>query len=250
LQRTALILFIIPFITGCAILKKETTEQAGEIKNSVSYEQIRALNITNNDFNIIKAEINIIIGNEREKMLGNIKYKEPETYLISIRNHTGIEGARILITSDSILVNDRINKKLYYGSTDYLNKKYGITIGLLPIITGDLIIDDNDSTVMECIKNAANINTDIGGKKIHYKIDCGKTKVTSVNIEDEITGKKLKIEFKKFEKDESCQIAKKITIKSNEENERIEINIEKCELGLENDITFIPGKKYEKILLK
>jgi len=239
-----------PFITGCAILKKETTAQAGEINNSVSYEQIRALNITNNDFNIIKAEIDIIIGNESEKMLGNIKYKETETYLVSIRNHTGIEGARILITSDSILVNDRINKKLYYGSTDYLNKKYGITTKLLPIIVGDFIIGDNDSTVMECSKNDANIEADIGGKKIHYKIDCGKKKITSVIIEDEITGKKIKIEYKKFEKDGVCQIARKITIKSNEEEERIEINIEKYELGLENDITFIPGKKYEKILLK
>lgn len=238
------------FITGCAILKKVDNVRTDESKNGVSYKQIRALNLTNSDFNIIKAEIDIIIGSEREKMLGYIKYKEPETYLISVRNRTGIEGARILITSDTIMVNDRINKKLYYGSTDYLNRKYGITTGLLPVIIGDFIIDNDDNEIIACAKNEAYINTEIVGKKIHFKIDCEKTKVTGVNIEDVITEKMLKIEFSKFKRDAYCSIARSITIESNEEDERIEINIDRLEFVLENDITFIPGKKYEKILLK
>jgi len=250
LQKTALILFLMPFITGCAILKKENTVRTDERKNGVSYQQISALNLTNKDFNIIKAEIDIIKGSKREKMLGNIKYKEPETYLISIRNRSGIEGARILIKSDSIMVNDRINKKLYYGSTDYLNKKYGITTGILPVIIGDFIIGKDDNKIITCTKNETYINTEIGSKKIHFKIDCGKKKVTGVNIEDEITEKVLEIEFKKFEKNAYWSIARNITIKSNEEDERIEINIERLEFVMENEITFIPGKKYEKILLK
>jgi len=148
------------------------------------------------------------------------------------------------------MVNDRINKKLYYGSTDYLNKKYGITTGILPVIIGDFIIGKDDNKIITCTKNEAYINTEIGSKKIHFKIDCGKKKVTGVNIEDEITEKVVEIEFKKFEKNAYWSIARNITIKSNEEDERIEINIEKLEFVLENEITFIPGKKYEEILLK
>jgi len=241
----------VTFITGCAIVKKETVARPdGGGKKAIGYEEIKSLNITNNNFNIIKAEINIFTEGENEKLLGYIKYNNTETYLISIRNRSGIEGARILITSDSILVNDRINKKLYYGSTSYLNKKYGITTEILPIILGDFIIVNGDNRIVKCNKNTAYIDNELKGKKTHFTVDCEKMKVTSVIIEDEITERKFAIDFKKFEKYKNCYLARKITIKSSKEDERIEVNIEKFEQGVENDITFIPGKKYEKVLLK
>ena len=118
MRKNALILLLIYCITGCSVVKRETnTDFLSEENQTNSYEQIRALNITNKDFNIIKAEIDISTDNEKQKLLGSIKYKTPETYLISIRNKSGIEAARILITSDTIMINDRINKKLYYGNT-------------------------------------------------------------------------------------------------------------------------------------
>ena len=58
----------------------------------------------------------------------------PDKFLISIKSHTGIEVARIFLTGDSIMINDRINKKLYYGSTSYLKNKYGLTTAVFPVI--------------------------------------------------------------------------------------------------------------------
>ena len=68
-----------------------------------------------------------------------LKFEYPDKYLISIKSRTGIEGARIYISEDTILFNDRINKKMYYGSSLYLKRKYGLTTNFLPLIFGDIV---------------------------------------------------------------------------------------------------------------
>ena len=86
------------------------------------FESTKNQNITNNGFFIQKAEIEIVTGEGKEKYLASIKFEKPDKYLISVKSRTGIEGARIYISNDSILVNDRINKKLYSGNTFYLKR--------------------------------------------------------------------------------------------------------------------------------
>ncbi len=148
------------------------------------------------------------------------------------------------------MVNDRINKKLYYGSTNYLNKKYGITTEMLPIILGDFITNIEDGEINECEKNKAYVDDRIKGKEIKYTVDCNKMKVINLTVYDEITQTNININFRNFNKRDEYTIARNISLKADNKNERIEINIEKLEIGLKNDIIFIPGKKYEKILLR
>lgn len=245
-----LILFV-PYITGCASLKKSTIQETTGIeRNKVNYQEIRELNLSNNDFNIIKADI-IITGNDgKEKLLGNIKYKDGGTYLISLRNRSGIEGARIFITNDTILINDRINKTLYYGSSDYLEDKYGITTEILPIILGDFITDKRNKESLECSKNKTYINELVGTKEINYTIDCNKKKIRNISVKDKFTGTKINIELSKFIETEEYSIAQNIFITTDNQKERIDVSIEKISIGIEREITFIPGRNYEKILLK
>ena len=60
-------------------------------------------NITNTDFYIQKAEIEFTNKDNRQKFLCSIKYQRPDKYLISIKSRTGIEGARIYVSEDSII---------------------------------------------------------------------------------------------------------------------------------------------------
>ena len=56
------------------------------------------------------------------------------------------------------MINDRFNKKLYYGSTSYLKSKYGVTTALLPVFLGDYVNDQKlDSTKIKCIDGKLNI---------------------------------------------------------------------------------------------
>jgi len=241
----------VPIITGCAAIKKSKMQETyGIVRNKVNYQDIKELNISNNDFNIIKADIVITRIDRKEKLLGNLKYQKDGTILVSMRNRSGIEGARVFITNDTILVNDRINKELYYGSADYLEEKYGITTYMLPIILGDLITHKNNQEKIDCNKNTTFINDIISGKEINYTIDCGRRKIRNVSIKDRLSGKKINIELKNFIETEEYSIATNIYISADNQKEKIEVSIEKLVIGLEREITFIPGRNYEKVLLR
>jgi hypothetical protein len=208
------------------------------------------LNITNSDFNITKAEIEIANDTEKQKMICNMKYKKSGIYLISLRNQAGIEAARIFITKDTLLINDRINKRIYYGEPNYLLDKYGITTTILPVVLGDFISDTGGDKVAECDNGKTVIIEKTGVKELEYTIDCRKKKVTEIKAFSFETKKGILIRFEKFNELEESTMPKSITITDNKEETRISIIIEKIEKGPEGDITFIPGKNYEAVLLK
>jgi len=146
LQKIGIILLICFFTASCSVTRKERTNVNDKLNRTFSdntLESIKYQNITSNSFFIQKAEIILLTKNGKERFIANIKFEKPDKYLISIKNITGIEGARIYINEDSILVNDRINKKLYFGNSYNLKKKFGLTIDLIPLIFGDIVLDKN-----------------------------------------------------------------------------------------------------------
>lgn len=250
-MRKLTLIVLIVAITGCSVARKNAGVVSLETTGKISLShQIMAFNISNNDFNILKAEIDIRNDTEGQRMVGNMKYKKPGTYLISIRNQTGIEAARIFINEDTVLINDRINKKLYFGSTDYLFGKYGITAAILPIILGDFITDSDGNEEIICVNNQASYRKENGNKELIYNIDCGKRKVTDVRSLDPVTGKGIIIKFEKFDKIDQIAIPRDIKIMDSAAETSIHLNIIKIETGPESKIIFIPGKNYEQVLLK
>ena len=251
MQKIAVLILFVPFIAGCATLRKSNMQNtSGIVRDRVNCQDIKRLNLSNTDFNIIKADIVVTGNDEKEKILANIKYQKDGTFLISMRNKSGIEGARVFLTKDTILVNDRINRELYYGSAVYLETKYGIATEMLPIILGDLVTDTNKKETLNCNKNTTFVSDIISGKEISYTIDCGKRKISNVSVKDRFSGKKINIELSNFVETEEYTIATRITITTENQQEKIDVSIEKLDIGLEREITFIPGKNYEKILLR
>lgn len=198
---------------------------------------------------MIKAEIKLISDGINEKFLGNIKYKDPDRYLISIRNSAGIEGARAIITADSMKINDRLNKIYYLADRNYIYNKYGITTKLIPLVIGDYITENNYDDTIKCEKNNACINEIIEDLNIRYIVDCNIEKVIKIEIDDYIKGRYLKIECSDFKNFGDNYIAEKIIIE-NEKNEKIVIDIIKIEAAILNDIELIPGRNYDTIVLK
>jgi hypothetical protein len=250
LQKGTIILLCF-LVNGCSVTRKIADTEIHNQEVQLKFmEQVKALNITNSDFNISKAEIEIANDVEKQKMICNMKYKKPGIYLISLRNQTGIEAARIFIKEDTILINDRINKKLYYGKPSYLFDKYGIATAVLPILLGDFISDINDNEEPECVNGKTIFNKKEGIRELNYTIDCRKKKVTEIRALNIETEKEIIIEFDKFNALEESTIPENIVINDNANETRINISIERIEKGLENDITFVPGKNYETVLLR
>ena len=240
-------------VSGCSVFRNngKTIEEKPEILNSGNVvEKTEKQNITNNGFFIQKAEIEVINSEGSNKFTANIKFEKPDIYLISLRSRTGIEGARIFISGDSIQMNDRINKKLYSGTSSYLNRKYGFSQSFLPIIFGDLILEKRCETGNEkCEGDKLVFACQSKGISLNYGIDCKWRKVVSVDQINSFSQDGLKISYEKFFKISGILIPKIIEFKDSQYDIEIKIKILKVELPWTGNVNFIPGRGYELIEL-
>jgi Domain of unknown function (DUF4292) len=252
LRKINFILFLLILSTGCSVIRNGRNRNYGLSDAIVSeklFESIRKQNITSNSFFIQKAEFLISSKEGAEKLLGSIKFESPDKYLISIKSRTGIEAARIFISDDTILINDRINRKQYYGSTQYLKSKYGITTSVLPIIFGDYITDNLSDNKAICSDGKLDIIGTVGGIKIKYVIDCKKGKIILAIPENRSNEEGIEIQYSDFFKNENVLSPGKIEIKDFQRETTVDIKIQKIESQWSGKIEFVPGKGYELIRL-
>ncbi|MBE0654758.1 MAG: DUF4292 domain-containing protein, partial [Bacteroidales bacterium] len=119
MQKTVVILVVLLLVTNCSVSKFKAKERSGTYDyeaGSLEVNKLEDYNLTNLSFYIQKADIEVISRGGKESLLASVKYRFPDSYLISLRTRTGIEAARVLIRSDSVFINDRINRAMYYGS--------------------------------------------------------------------------------------------------------------------------------------
>jgi hypothetical protein len=249
LQKIGFALFLVIFITGCLAIKNQDVKSSlvsNDLEEKILLKRVEKQNITNESYIIQKAIVEIITPEETKKVLVNIKFEKPDKYLFSIKSRTGIEVSRIFISADTILVNDRINKKLYYGSSSYIKVKYGFSISVLPVILGDYI----EGKILEggignCSYGKRNIVCTINGININYIIDCRKGKAISVTNDNGIYDNGIKIQFKDFKKEGMTVFPGSIFIDDFKGNSKINIKILKFESQWNGKIDFVPGDKYE-----
>ena len=250
MQKIGYIFFLFVFLAGCSVVKKKSISGNIVTERSVSnlLENIKKQNITNENFFVQKAEIEVISDDYKQKLLASIKFNFPDRYLISLRSKTGIEVARIFITEDTVLVNDRLNKILYFGKPENLKKKYNISNELLPIIFGDLITGKEGSgDNLICTDNNADISYNLSGIKINYIVDCERMKIVSARQEISIKTNYTEIKYDNFIKAGYGLIPSKIHMDFNESG--ITVKIEKIESPWAGTIEFIPGSRYDLIEL-
>lgn len=252
MQKVIIILFIFSFI-GCSVFRnrEEITLNNGN-ENIPNISKILKQNLSAESFLISKIEITLERNREKQKFLCNVKYENSGKILISLRSSNGIEGIRIYIDRDTILVNDRINRKLYYGSSLQLYEKYRISIDYLPVLLGDMIIE-KESLIKEdnrCLNGIAEITGLIGKRTIRYNIDCNKSKVTSAEFVTDSCDNRIYAEFKKFNKIKKNYYPSIISIDGVYDKDRLNIKIKEPEAYKGPELKLIPGNNYELILLK
>ena len=100
-------------LSGCSSMKKTiiNVPVKSESNNLELTERTLNRNLTGIDFNIVKAEVEVMNNGESQKLVASVKYRKPGNYLVTIRNRTGIEAARVYITHDTVLINYSIYRK-------------------------------------------------------------------------------------------------------------------------------------------
>jgi hypothetical protein len=211
---------------------------------------VKNQNLTNFDFFIQKGEVEYITDSGKDKYLFTVKFEKPGRYLVSIKNRTGIEGVRIFVSGDTLMANDRINKVLYSASSLYLQRNFGISQSLLPLIFGDIILDKNHENKSEkCIGNKVNFESRVKGQSLEFEIDCGKRKLIMAGQEGMNLQMVTEIKYDQFSNIGGISIPKYIEMHQNQTNTTIKIKILKIEIPWSGNIDFVPGRDYEKMEL-
>lgn len=230
------------------------TKSINRSKDTIDAESVMMLtrvaqqNITQHSFYITKAEIEILSDNRSEEFLASIKFSKPDKYLISLKSKAGIEAVRILVTNDTILVNDRFNRTHYYGSAQNVYRKYRISNKLLSLIFGDYVDKqciDNEHNM--CENNVLNVKCTDRRTELNYQIDCKKEKVKELKFIDDYGRKEVEIAFTDFFEISGISIPGKIYIAGLMDIRMINITLKKVELPWEGNLDFVPGNKYQRI---
>ncbi len=247
-MRKIVIIFIIAnFTSGCAVNRFSQTDSTGRTSSGNILADTKNQNISNNSYFIQKAEIEIITNEGKQKFIGTVKFEKPDSYLISLKSRTGIEGARIFITKDTILINDRMNKKLYSGTADYLKLKYGISQDLMPLIFGDIILNPVcENKPVKCSDNELNIDCPVKGILLKYSINCNKAKTGMVTFVDQ----GVRMKYIKYFNSGNILIPRTVEFRSEKYNTTINIKVVKVEVPWNGNVSFVSGKGYELIELR
>jgi hypothetical protein len=252
LQKVVIGILISFLLTGCAVFRK--SERSGKSARGMSRNEVSAAdllknNLTSRNFFIQKAEIEISSEELREKFLASIRFAFPDTFNISVRTRTGIELARIFLTRDTVLANDRLNRVLYYGKPGILGRKYGISSDAIPVIFGDYVNGGND-TIIKCNEDKAGINGIVHGLRIHYDVDCKVMKVQRSVQQGNVWNSGNEIIYSDFMEIGDIVVPMLIRINKLNSKSSIEVKMGKIERPWTGSVRFVPGNRYDQIELK
>jgi hypothetical protein len=208
-------------------------------------------NITNSGFFIEKAEIKVTDREGTKKMLASVKFLTPQKYLISLRGSGGIEAARIFISKDSALINDRINRITYFGGRKAVERKYGFNLDILPLLLGDFIVSEKILEIRtECRGGLINVTDNIQGLKVDYFINCKEQKAVLTRLEKSSGFKGWEFVFSDFTGKGNRLIPGKIIVNDISTGSVTEVRIMKFTVPWDGEIKFIAGNRYEKVMIK
>lgn len=250
-MRREAIIFVTLIMAGCSSARISQSANEPDKRSGVeSLEDIMSLNLTNNNFQIQKASLEIVTESGTEKLMASMKYRMPGTYLISLRSTAGIEAARFYITNDTILVNDRINRKLFHASPLYLEEKYGVSTAYLPVIIGDLVGNMNNSEKIECINGEYSLVEKTGRDNIEFTVSCRNGKVSEVITGNIYSGNRIIVEFSRLRSAGNLNYPGDIYIRHTGGKESVRLIIERINSINDEEIVFIPGRNYEDVVLR
>jgi hypothetical protein len=236
---------------GCSSSRKARSMKESEITSKNSMEAIVRNNLSNNDFYIQKAEINVIQDNISVRMVADIKYKKSDSLLITIRSRTGIEAGRAFISKDTLIIKDRFNKKLFIGKPDALGLKYGVDPLFIFTVLGDIVVEEKDKTSsIECIRGEFRKEYEIHQRKVEYIIDCQYKKIKQAYFEGDITTGNITIELSDFINENGIIYPGRVEINDDLKSLRIVIEIKKILLPWAGKLGSVVNQGYKVIKIR
>lgn len=162
-------LLVLISLFACKSRQKTVTTDFGRIKHISDKNLIDSLENNEFQFNVLSAKASVkFIDDKETSFKAHIRVKKDSAIWVSITPLLGIEMARVLITKDSVMFLNRIDKQYFVGTFDYINNKFGTDLDyqmLEAVIVGNSI---------EFEKEEKDIITNVDKKKHAYYISTEK----------------------------------------------------------------------------
>lgn len=160
----------------------------------------------------LKSKFNYQNGNEDIKALADIRIKKDSLIWFSIRHGTGIEGVRGIITPDSILIVNRIEKTYYDFDYPALQKKLNFELSynlLQAALIGE--IDLPEENTAKATKEGGNFVVSASKDFLDMKfyINAVYRKLSHVLIKDRRTKSHLEIDYTEFKEVQKDKVEEK-----------------------------------------
>jgi hypothetical protein len=240
-------------IGGCSTSRRTGVRiiQPGEEAGGTVLTDVISNNISNYGFNINRADIDYSIGGVSGKLIAGIKNKGHDTMLVTVKHTTGIEIARIFLTADTLLINDRINRRVICADPEYLEKRYGIERGMILLVLGDIFLKQVDMNRNEnCQKGILSIQTRLEDGRINYEIDCRLRKINGATLSRASTNDRISISYKNYINKGKHIIPGTIEVEDRKNKAVIKMEIRSVEIPWNGNIDFVHGTRYKIMRIK
>lgn len=168
-QLVYLSLLVLISLFACKTRQKTVTPDLGRIKHISDKNLIDSLEYNEFKFNVLSAKASVkYIDDKETSFKAHIRVKKDSAIWVSITPLLGIEMARVVITKDSVMFLNRIDKQYFVGTFDYINNKFGTDLDYQMI---EAVIIGNS---IEFEKEEKDIITNIDKKKHAYYISTEK----------------------------------------------------------------------------
>ncbi len=180
----------------------ELPKNISEVTDTTTIEQIPIeFNIQEAQFDFLKLKSKIDLRSEAISQSFPATVHIQKDSLIWISVSVGIEAARCLITQDSILCLDRINRTYYELSIAELSKQFNFDFDfrlLQSLLVGNLPIDKKNEDRVELNSLYTSLFQAANNIKIENQIDNVSLKLTTILAEDNSGKSKLGISYSDF----------------------------------------------------
>jgi hypothetical protein len=132
-----------------------------------------------------------------------------------------------------------------------VGSRYGISMDMIKMVSGDML---NGFYILRMDSDKKNnflmFEGDLGGKKVSGRIDTALGKIKEADIEGSGIFEEWHIEYDEFTEVDGIVIPQKVVIENEVRDIVVRMNIKNVEFDDTEIPEFIPGSRYERIMIR
>jgi hypothetical protein len=207
---------------------------------------LKQFNVSDSSFFIEKADMILRFNDKTTRFIFSVKHEKPDRYLLSLKSSSGLEGARVYLTRDTLLINDRLNRKLLSGKAKDIERTLGIPYDFINLIFGDIItIYDTADIAIERSADKVVISQPLKSMTLTTIIDFDILKPESAVFLNSEKSEVITLKYSKHLKTDK-RLPGVVEVKDSVRNLTAKIRFYRIQIPWYGKIEFIPGKGYTK----